>query len=111
MVFSGHDHIYERLKPQKGIHYFVVGAGGRRDTGIRPSDASAAAFDGDRSFLAVEVSGDKPTFFIDRLAQGIATIAAAFYPKAVIVRLSDFKTNEYARLAGGAGSSRPRRTR
>ena len=46
---------------------------------------------------------DKPAFFVDRLGQGVATIAAAFYPKDVIVRLSDFKTNEYARLAGGAG--------
>jgi pyruvate,water dikinase len=45
---------------------------------------------------------DKPAFFIDKLAEGIAAIAAAFYPKDVIVRLSDFKTNEYARLAGGA---------
>jgi pyruvate, water dikinase len=44
---------------------------------------------------------DKPAFFVDRLAEGVATIAAAFYPKDVIVRLSDFKTNEYARLAGG----------
>ena len=46
---------------------------------------------------------DKPAFFVDRLAEGVGTIAAAFYPKDVIVRLSDFKTNEYARLAGGAG--------
>ena len=46
---------------------------------------------------------DKPAFFVDKLAEGVATIAAAFYPKDVIVRLSDFKTNEYARLAGGAG--------
>jgi len=45
---------------------------------------------------------DKPAFFVDRLAQGIGTIAAAFYPKPVIVRLSDFKSNEYARLVGGA---------
>ena len=45
---------------------------------------------------------DKPGFFVDRLAQGVATIAAAFYPKDVIVRLSDFKTNEYANLIGGA---------
>jgi pyruvate,water dikinase len=45
---------------------------------------------------------DKPAFFVDRLAEGVGTIAAAFYPKDVIVRLSDFKTNEYARLAGGA---------
>ena len=62
VVFSGHDHIYERLKPQKGIHYFVVGAGGRHDTGIQPSDATAAAFDADRSFLAVEVSGKGLSF-------------------------------------------------
>jgi pyruvate,water dikinase len=45
---------------------------------------------------------DKPAFFVDRLASGVALLAAAFYPKDVIVRLSDFKTNEYARLAGGA---------
>jgi pyruvate,water dikinase len=44
---------------------------------------------------------DKTEFFIDRLAQGIARIAAAFYPKDVIVRLSDFKSNEYAALLGG----------
>lgn len=44
---------------------------------------------------------DKPQFFVDKLAQGVATIAAAFYPKDVIVRLSDFKTNEYANLIGG----------
>ena len=40
-------------------------------------------------------------FFIERLAEGIGTIAAAFYPKPVIVRMSDFKTNEYAGLLGG----------
>ncbi|APW60541.1 phosphoenolpyruvate synthase [Paludisphaera borealis] len=45
---------------------------------------------------------DKAQFFVDKLAQGVATIAAAFYPKDVIVRLSDFKTNEYANLIGGA---------
>jgi pyruvate, water dikinase len=44
---------------------------------------------------------DKTQFFIDKLAQGIGTIAAAFYPKPVIVRLSDFKSNEYANLLGG----------
>jgi pyruvate,water dikinase len=44
---------------------------------------------------------DKPGFFVDRLAQGVAMIGAAFYPKDVIVRLSDFKTNEYANLIGG----------
>ncbi len=44
---------------------------------------------------------DKPQFFVDKLAQGVAMIAAAFFPKDVIVRLSDFKTNEYANLIGG----------
>ncbi len=44
---------------------------------------------------------DKPQFFVDKLAQGVAMIAAAFYPKDVIVRLSDFKSNEYANLIGG----------
>ncbi|MGL5808232.1 MAG: phosphoenolpyruvate synthase, partial [Xenococcaceae cyanobacterium] len=43
----------------------------------------------------------KPDFFVDKLAQGIGTIAAAFYPKPVILRLSDFKSNEYANLLGG----------
>jgi pyruvate,water dikinase len=42
-------------------------------------------------------------FFVEKLAEGIGTIAAAFFPKPVIVRLSDFKTNEYASLIGGAG--------
>ncbi|RAM48691.1 MAG: phosphoenolpyruvate synthase [Hapalosiphonaceae cyanobacterium JJU2] len=44
---------------------------------------------------------NKPAFFVDQLTQGISTIAAAFYPKPVIVRLSDFKSNEYANLLGG----------
>jgi pyruvate,water dikinase len=44
---------------------------------------------------------DKEKYFIDKLSQGVATIAAAFYPKEVIVRMSDFKSNEYAGLIGG----------
>ncbi|ELR71901.1 Phosphoenolpyruvate synthase [Fulvivirga imtechensis AK7] len=44
---------------------------------------------------------DKKQFFVDKLAQSIALVAAAFYPKEVIVRMSDFKTNEYAKLLGG----------
>jgi len=44
---------------------------------------------------------NKPDFYVDKLAQGIAMIGAAFYPNDVIVRFSDFKTNEYANLIGG----------
>jgi pyruvate,water dikinase len=42
-------------------------------------------------------------YFVEKLSEGVGLIAAAFYPKPVIVRLSDFKTNEYARLLGGEG--------
>jgi pyruvate,water dikinase len=45
---------------------------------------------------------DRGDYFVERLAEGVGTIAAAFWPKEVIVRLSDFKTNEYAGLLGGA---------
>jgi len=44
----------------------------------------------------------KPDYFVEKLASGIGIIAAAFYPKPVIIRLSDFKTNEYANLLGGS---------
>jgi pyruvate, water dikinase len=44
---------------------------------------------------------NKEKYFVDKLSQGVATLAAAFYPKDVIVRMSDFKTNEYANLIGG----------
>ncbi len=58
---------------------------------------------GTKAQLDVLTAGcvDKPQFFVDKLAQGVAMIAAAFYPKDVILRLSDFKTNEYANLIGG----------
>ena len=45
---------------------------------------------------------DGGAFFVERLSEGIGTIAAAFWPKPVVVRMSDFKTNEYASLIGGA---------
>jgi len=48
-----------------------------------------------------ELYPSKPQYFVEKLAQGVGMIAAAFYPKPVIVRLSDFKTNEYAHLLGG----------
>jgi pyruvate,water dikinase len=53
--------------------------------------------------IASRIGDEQPReFFIRRLSEGIARIAAAFYPKPVIVRTSDFKTNEYARLLGGS---------
>ena len=59
VVFSGHDHVYERLKPQKGITYFVSGSGGQLRRGdVRPSGLTAAYYDQDQSFMLVEVAGD-----------------------------------------------------
>jgi predicted phosphodiesterase len=59
VVYSGHDHVYERLKPQKGILYFVSGAAGQLRSGdLRRSAMTAAGFDQDRSFMLNEVSGD-----------------------------------------------------
>jgi pyruvate,water dikinase len=48
-----------------------------------------------------------PDFFVDRLASGVAQVAAAFYPRDVIVRFSDFKSNEYAHLLGGSDFELP----
>ena len=45
---------------------------------------------------------DKGQYFVDKLVEGVGTIAAAFYPKPVIIRFSDFKSNEYAKLLGGS---------
>jgi hypothetical protein len=56
VVFSGHDHVYERIKPQKGIYYWVVGSAGQLRAGnMNPTEETAASFDKDRAFLAVEI--------------------------------------------------------
>ena len=64
VVFSGHDHVYERVKPQKGIYYFVSGAAGQlRKGNMRPDEQETAAyFDTDQSFMLVEVAGDDMYF-------------------------------------------------
>jgi 3',5'-cyclic AMP phosphodiesterase CpdA len=59
VVYSGHDHIYERIKPQKGITYFVNGSSGELRRGdVHPSAMTAAYFDRDQAFSLVEVDGD-----------------------------------------------------
>jgi 3',5'-cyclic AMP phosphodiesterase CpdA len=63
VVFSGHDHIYERLKPQRGIYYFVSGAAGQLRKGdLRRSEMTAAFFDQDQSFMLVEIAGTTLSF-------------------------------------------------
>ena len=63
VVFSGHDHVYERLKPQKGIYYFVSGAAGMLRRGnMSPTDQTAAYFDQDQSFMLLEIAGSEMFF-------------------------------------------------
>lgn len=63
VVFSGHEHIYERLKPQKGIVYFVVGSSGQlRKGGVTPTAATAASFADDQAFLIASLDGPDLTF-------------------------------------------------
>ena len=63
VVFSGHDHVYERLKPQKGIAYFVSGAAGQLRRGnMSPSEQTAAYFDQDQSFMLVEIAAAELSF-------------------------------------------------
>jgi hypothetical protein len=58
VVFSGHEHFYERLTPQKGIYYFISGAAGQLRRGdVERSEFKAAAFDQDQSFMLVEIAG------------------------------------------------------
>jgi len=63
IVFAGHDHVYERVKPQNGIHYFVEGASGSlRKGNLRNKGLTAAGYDQDRSFMLVEIAGDELYF-------------------------------------------------
>ena len=64
VAFSGHDHIYERTKPQQGVQYFVTGAGGktRRGDVDLASHIRAASFDDDNHFMVIEVSSQQVNF-------------------------------------------------
>jgi 3',5'-cyclic AMP phosphodiesterase CpdA len=62
VVFTGHEHFYERIKPQKGIHYFIVGSAGKlRKSNIRVQEQTARGFDQDLAFMLVEIDGDTMT--------------------------------------------------
>ena len=59
VVFSGHEHFYERIKPQKGIYYFIEGAAGKlREGDIHRDALTEVGFDTDRTFMMVEIAGD-----------------------------------------------------
>jgi predicted phosphodiesterase len=63
VVLAGHEHFYERIKPQKGIYYFISGgAANVRKGNIKKTDLTAVGYDRDRSFMLVEVAGDNLYF-------------------------------------------------
>jgi hypothetical protein len=80
VVFSGHDHVYERLKPQKGILYFVVGSSGQLRRGdLERSESTAAGFDQDQAFLACEIAGDK--LYFQAISRTGATVDSGEYQR------------------------------
>jgi len=93
VVFAGHEHFYERIRPQKGIHYFTCGGGAKlREGDVVRSPLTAAAFDTDRSFMLAEVSGETFRFqTISRLGKKVdeGTFALGPEPK----RPSDAPSN------------------
>ena len=59
VVFTGHEHFYERIKPQKGIAYFITGSSAKlREGNITPTEFEAAGFDTGYTFMLVEIAGD-----------------------------------------------------
>lgn len=74
VVLNGHDHFYERVKPQKGITYFIVGSGGMLRVGNidRGTGITAKGFDTDQAFMAAEIIGDEMYFnAISRVGQTV----------------------------------------
>jgi hypothetical protein len=62
-VFSGHEHVYERVRPQNGVYYFTEGASGSlRPGNLRQSAITDKGFDTDRTFMLIEITGDEMYF-------------------------------------------------
>lgn len=73
VVFTGHEHLYERLKPQKGIHYFVAGGSAKLRRGdLQKSAQTEVGYDNDRTFMLVEIAGD--AFHFQTLTRAGTTI-------------------------------------
>lgn len=69
VVFSGHDHVYERVHPQKGIYYFTEGSSGQlRNGDLAKTGMTEKGFDADRTFMLVEIAGDE--LYFETLSRG-----------------------------------------
>jgi 3',5'-cyclic AMP phosphodiesterase CpdA len=79
VVLSGHEHVYERIKPQNGIYYFVLGNSGElRPHNLRPSPIMVKGFDTDRSFMIVEIAGDQ--FYFQTISRVGKTVDSGALP-------------------------------
>jgi hypothetical protein len=110
VAFAGHDHSYERLKPQKGIHYFVSGAGGQLRKGdLQPSPTSAAGFDQDQSFMLLEI--DRDVLFFQVLSRLGATVDSGSIARSTAktgTRRARPRTDSPHRRSTAAGRAWPR---
>jgi hypothetical protein len=106
VVFAGHDHFYERIRPQQGIQYFVNGGAAKlRQGNIRRSTFGAAGFDRDRSFMLVEIAEDE--LFYQAVARTGETVDHGASPR--VVRQAAVGAGLGVRVGagveGGAGSA------
>ena len=103
VVFSGHEHLYERIHPQRGIHYFVSGGGGRNLYGYRPSDFDEVGIS-EHHFMVVEIAGDRLLFEAISYAQKLLDCG-------VIYRRADVKPdNDTTKWLAQCEAGRPRVT-
>jgi hypothetical protein len=102
VVFSGHDHVYERIVPQQGISYFVSGAGGELRKGdVKPAKNTAAYFDQDQSFVIVEIDGDDLFFeAISRTGKTVDSGDITLHPRT-------FRIGALGSCPSGEGLTRP----
>lgn len=81
-VFSGHDHVYERVNPQKGIYYFTEGSSGQlRARDLAETGLTAKGFDTDRTFMLVEIAGDE--MYFETISRTGATVDSGQLPRPV----------------------------
>jgi 3',5'-cyclic AMP phosphodiesterase CpdA len=89
VVLSGHEHVYERIKPQHGIYYFVLGnAGELRYHDLRPSADISKGFDTDRTFMLVEIAGDN--LYFQTISRTGETVDSGVLPKPARTAQSGF---------------------
>jgi hypothetical protein len=84
-VFSGHDHVYERVRPQHGIYYFTEGSAGQlRNGDLRKTDMTEKGFDRDQTFMLVEIAGDD--MYFQTVSRTGTTVDSGAVPKQTVVK-------------------------